>query len=423
MKIVQSLKKMKSYYCFMFTIFDINRNKNYRKLNFETIDNYNFKNIINEEIIRLYEDLKNNEFFSLCSIRPDYIDNIFIDLTDENIKQNLIEKILENKNNPNDNEINIYESSRNIKLEDFEEFIEKLSLAANEQEKNNLYNLIERLDEFNQIFDEEIEKAMQNSVFEYKNINIILIEKDCSQFNESKNNCANRKDKLLFHGTKASSAIGIVSSQFNHAKEAHQIGKGVYMTDSLDYMWYYAFEGEKVGKEKYCNINKIPSVGFPFNFVASQIFYDSDKFEYVYNTNKSKMEVENNGIRCAYDNSITKVLSETEVRNINNYNRFYGKEFVISNFDQILPLYVVTVKRVEYLVIWRDYNFNSNNINNYPPNIFQKIQNFHNDLKHFITRNLNAKIYYIENSDEALKLIDRKKYNKIIIITNGANDA
>ena len=122
MKIVQSLKKMKSYYCFMFTIFDINRNKNYRKLNFETIDNYNFKNIINEEIIRLYEDLKNNEFFSLCSTNLDYIDDIFIDLNDENNKRSLIEKIKEKKKNPNVNEINIYESSRNINLDDLEEF-------------------------------------------------------------------------------------------------------------------------------------------------------------------------------------------------------------------------------------------------------------------------------------------------------------
>ena len=64
-------------------------------------------------------------------------------------------------------------------------------------------------------------------------------------------------DVLLFHGTKASSAIGIVSSQFRHANVVHQIGKGVYMTDSLDYMWYYAFEGEKLGTRKYCNINII----------------------------------------------------------------------------------------------------------------------------------------------------------------------
>ena len=31
-------------------------------------------------------------------------------------------------------------------------------------------------------------------------------------------------------------------------------------------------------------------------------------------------------------------------------------------------------------------------------------------------------VYYLENSDEALKLINLKKYNKIILITNGKNN-
>ena len=66
-----------------------------------------FNNIINEEIKRLYKDLKANEFLTLCSTCPDYIDDITIDLTDENSKNNLIEKIKENKNNPNYRENNI----------------------------------------------------------------------------------------------------------------------------------------------------------------------------------------------------------------------------------------------------------------------------------------------------------------------------
>ena len=138
---------------------------------------------------------------------------------------------------------------------------------------------------------------MKNSVFEYKKINIILVEKDVSQFKNAKNNCNNREDKLLFHGTEALNAIGIVSSQFRHATEVHQIGEGVYMTDSLDYAWYYAKwyfinKGEKPIKI-YCNLDKIPYVGYAFNIVLSQIFYDSHKFENVYNNNKENMEVEN----------------------------------------------------------------------------------------------------------------------------------
>ena len=220
---------------------------------------------------------------------------------------------------------------------------------------------------------------------------------------------------MLFHGTKVSSAVGIVATNFNPAR-VHQIGEGVYMTDSLDYMWYYAFDERE---SNYVHINKIPQLNQTFNFVVSQIFYDKFKLEYVYNTNIRDSEVEGNGIRCAYDDYNTCVLNEMESQ---NYKKFYGKEFVISNSKQILPLYIVTVKRVEYLVIWRDYNFDINNPNNYDQITFKEMQDFHQKIKSFITKELNSKIYYINNNEQALKLLDRKKYNKIIIITNGNND-
>ena len=189
------------------------------------------------------------------------------------------------------------------------------------------------------------------------------------------------------------------------------------MTDSLDYMCYYAHDEEAF--HKYDNVQSIPKVGHTFNFVVSQVFYDQTKFEYAYNRNKEEMFVQDNGIRCAHDRYDTKVLTELELK---NYNKFYGREYVISNKNQILPLYVVSVKRIEYLVVWRDYNFNSNNPNNYDQKMFKEIQEFHINIKKFITRELNSKIYYIQNDEEAMKLVDRKKYNKIIIITNGNNN-
>ena len=80
------------------------------------------------------------------------------------------------------------------------------------------------------------------------------------------------------------------------------------------------------------------------------------------------------------------------------------------------------VLRVEYLVIWRDYNFDENNPNMYTQDVFNEIQAFHRKMKKYISRELDSKVYYIENTEDALKLVKRKKYNKIIIITNGNND-
>ena len=60
--------------------------------------------------------------------------------------------------------------------------LQRLSAEADLQEKNNLQILIDRLDEFSNAFDQEIEKAMKNSVFEYKIIHTVLVDKDKSQF-------------------------------------------------------------------------------------------------------------------------------------------------------------------------------------------------------------------------------------------------
>ena len=372
---------------------------------------------INDEIEQLSNELKNHEFISLGTTKPDFINENVKDLNTNENKIKLEEKINRLSRN---NEKNFYENVKNIQKEDLEQFYQKLSNDAKIQENINIKNFINRLDEYNTVFDDTIENALKNSVFEYKIINIVIIEKESNKFNNAKNNCSNRVDKMLFHGTNTSSAIGIVSSQFIFSNVVHQVGPGVYMTDSLDYLCYYAYDGNtRNDGSKYMNISKIPKIGHSVNFVVSQIFYDQTKFEYVYDTTKRDIQVEYNGIRCAHDGYDTSVLSEFELR---DYNKFYAREYVISNLDQILPLYLVTIKRVEYLVIWRDYNFNDNNPNNYDENTFKEMQEFHKKIKSFITRELNSKIYYINNDEEALKLLDRKRYNKIIIITNGNNN-
>ena len=44
-------------------------------------------------------------------------------------------------------------------------------------------------------------------------------------------------------------------------------------------------------------------------------------------------------------------------------NKFVGTEYLITDKSQFIPIYGVTFKRVEYLVIWRDYNFDESNPN------------------------------------------------------------
>ena len=129
--------------------------------------------------------------------------------------------------------------------------------------------------------------------------------------------------------------------------------------------------------------------------------------------------MQKSGIRVAYANYNTEILNRDEIK---NNNKFISKEFLIGNCNQILPLYGIVAKRVEYLVIWRDYNLDLNNPNQYLEDSFKQIKEFHKRIKKLLSKVLNCKIYYVKTTELALKLLNRKKYNKIIIITNGGND-
>ena len=368
---------------------------------------------INSEVEKLSEKIKEHNFISLGTAKPDYVDREIINITEQKNREELRKKILNlaGENNNNNEEINILEASKNIEMEDLEKYINKISLEADEQEIN-LKRFINNSKEFNKVFDKEIEIALKNSIFEYKIIHIFQVDKENSKYLTEKKKCENLVTKLMFHGTKVDAVTGILANQFYDAK-VHILGEGVYFTDILDYAWYYA------GEEPRANFNKIPKVGDTFTCVASEIYYDSTKLEKVYNCNTRDLPVQKNGIRCAFANYESRILTKME---LDGYNKFIGNEYLITDKSQFIPIYGVTFKRVEYLVVWRDYNFDENNPNKYSQDVFKEMKDFHRKMKKFISRELNSKVYYIEKTEDALALIRRKKYNKIIIITNGNND-
>ena len=367
-----------------------------------------YANTVNSEVEIIANKLKDHNFISLGTTRPDFVDKEVIDITNEDNRRIIKEKILGVTTN---NDINLIQATNEIQNEDFERFMKKISLEADEQE-TNLKSLIERCNGQNKLFDEQIEEAFKNSVFEYNIINILFIDKDKTQYLKNKKLCDNTVTKLLFHGTNIDAVTGILSSQFRKAK-CHIFGDGVYFTDILDYALFYA--GERYRK----NVDKIPKIGEQFSCVASEIYYDSTKVEKVYDGRKRDIPVEKYGIRCAYANHRTRLLGENELE---RFKGFIGNEYCITDENQYIPLYGITFERVEYLVIWRDYNFNEKNVNNYPEKLYREMREFHKKIKKFISLELKSRIYYIENTEEALKLIDRKKYNKVIVISNGNND-
>ena len=357
-----------------------------------------------KEVEEICRKIENNNFISLGTTRPDFVDKDII-LLDKKYRAIIKEKMDNNKIDSNN--ININEMSL---IEEIDTFFKEISKDAELQE-NNQFRLIAKLDDFNKVFDEVIEKALKNSYFEFKIAYIFLVDKDITYYNNAKNSCENREEKILYHGTRIEFAIDIISDNFDLTKnKRNAIGDGIYCTDSLDYAGKYARK-----------TLTIPKVGELFTIVSSEIYYDNKKVETIYSYGLIPNDkIPENGIRCCYGYFDGLKLSKKQ---FNENKKPIGKEYLIPSENQTLPLFAITLKRIEYLVIWRDYNFNSDNPNRYSRTVFEEIQTFHREMKKIISREFDSKVYYIKTNEEALELIERKKYNKIIIITNGNNNA
>jgi hypothetical protein len=166
--------------------------------------------------------------------------------------------------------------------------------------------------------------------------------------------------------------------------------------------------------------NTVP-VGKTFSILGTFVFYDKEKIKNIYDLSnfveldhfptyeeikqkyKDKM-VEKNGVNFvqveiqhgqAYKD-------ETSIQSAKSKGKFIGNEYVITEKEQMLPLYGLTLKRNEFLVILRTgQNDGSENL-----------------AKMVLSKNENINIYIEDSTEKALELIKRKKFNKIILITS-----
>ena len=87
-------------------------------------------------------------------------------------------------------------------------------------------------------------------------------------------------------------------------------------------------------------------------------------------------------------------------------------EYVIPSEKQILPLYSITLKRSEYYCLWKDYHFTHQN--SYTEHAIH--------VKNRAKLLLGINVYGVGEFDEALSIIRRKKYNKVILLSNVGSD-
>ena len=191
----------------------------------------------------------------------------------------------------------------------------------------------------------KFEKAKKESIFEFSIISPVIREReDFEKFEKERRKCPNKKDDILYHGTSIEPISRILTEYFKKSiEQCYQHGKGVYFTDSLDYCWFY---GGKDGNR--ANKNKKPNIGNTFTLIASSIYYDKNGFRVVHD---SKQTPKKNEINFAYAGAFFETLDKLDK------SKFYGKEYVIYDSDQICPFIGAKLKREQFCVIWRDTNF------------------------------------------------------------------
>ena len=270
-------------------------------------------------------------------------------------------------------------------------------------------------DQYKTFFEETLSETLEKSYFEYSISGIQLLSiKDNNQYFEESKKCQNIINKYLFY--EIPSNLDIVNNNILNYSKKPSFGMGFYFTDSLDYLAY------KSGNKN----NKPISVNSSFSCNISQIYYDNNlkknitDFTYFnneldhfptyeeINMNYSNKKVVKNGLHFARVKSNSgQIINENDLKE-KIRNNLIGKEYVITEKEQVLPLFNLDFKINESLIIWRDPTINENKS-------YAKVFNV---SKMYINQFLRINAYFKDSIENALELIKRKKLNKIILISN-----
>ena len=222
-----------------------------------------------EEIEIFYSKLNKCNYITISSLRYDIKDYEILNISDENNREEIYHNIYNILSNKYYDDINMLELSRNIFCEELYDFIQLGEKQVEYKINPDTIKIVSDLYDFNNVFDNDIEVALKNSIFEYKLTHLFIVDRNSEQYLIGKKNCPNRTEKILFHSTSKRIITMILSSHFRDGNGF--IGRGVYFTDSLDYCSYYSDNNESLGGRRE-NFGKIPSVGESFSFVGSEIY-------------------------------------------------------------------------------------------------------------------------------------------------------
>ena len=193
----------------------------------------------------------------------------------------------------------------------------------------------------------------------------------------------------------------------------------------LDYVSFYS--GGKNYDSRRDNFGSILEVNDTFSCVSAEVYYNKSKKREIYDYSLFVDEldhfptyqelkrdypnqmVDNQGVHFArVEPNQGQIRKKDEIEKDIKEGRFIGTEYVITEMDQILPLYGLKFKRNEYFVIWRDNHFKGDN----------DYSDYLKERKLFIYEIAKMNAYFESSLEKALEIIKRKKSNKIILISN-----
>ena len=279
-------------------------------------------------------------------------------------------------------------------------------------------------EEINKKFEENLVKTLENSYFDYSLINISMYQQDKTNYLKSMAGCSNLIRSYLFHGTQIDPIKKIITTGFAYAKKAF-FGMGVYFTDMLDYASFYCGGKDLVTRRAF--FGKTLPVNTTFSCVGAEVYYAKDKIKYIFDYSYNVSELDHfptyDELKTTYRDKMIPpygvhiasvepdnghVKKKDEIISAQQNGKFYGTDYAITELSQILPLYGLTFKRNEYFVIWRDPNFSGQN----------NFSNFLKERQLFIYKYAKMNAYFVSSTEKALEIIKRKKFNKIILISN-----
>ena len=285
--------------------------------------------------------------------------------------------------------------------------IKKMLELMDKNDLNNLQEFKNHLSKLNPkiiMFDKEFITARRKSVFEYSLVSLKIENRlDINDYLQACQNCPDKNERILYFGISDDVIPKILQNNIKPSSKG-KFGNGYYLTNSLDFACIMQRDSED-------NELTFPSVNEVFDFVASSVFYN----------NKTRKRVKDNSY-SPQKNEANVVLVDGKMNPLNQVDKskFFSREYVLGDNCQIMPFIHVKVKRNEYCVIWRDPNLSAEDV--YGDKFDKIFKDFLKERLDFISKFSKFNIYPCVTSKEALELVKKKKFNKIILISNVGSD-